>query len=189
MKIRVLYGEKIKNGHKVYTTIEIPDDDYSLMLDADYDMRLAETPELKKKDVTRCNTVQEMFDLMNKNEYNNWHQFDRHYGMPKKPFREDDEDENQIDHMDFVPDNSDEETWEKQADYEYCCDIIRKTLKPKQAEMLISIVLDGVPVKDYAKREGVSAGAISHRMETAIKNFKKAYPESSTFTSSQGYEV
>jgi DNA-directed RNA polymerase specialized sigma24 family protein len=106
--------------------------------------------------------------------------------MPKKPFRKDAEAEDESDHMDYLPDNSDEETREKQAEYEYVCDIIRKTLKEKQAELLIAIVLDGVSVSEYAKREGVSVSAISHRMETAMKNFKKVFPKSSTYPSSQG---
>ena len=48
MKIRVLYEEHIKNGHKVYTTIDIPDGDYSVMLDIDYEQRLAEAEPEKK---------------------------------------------------------------------------------------------------------------------------------------------
>ena len=65
MKIRVLYEEHIKNGHKGYTTIDIPDGDYSVMLDIDYEQRLAEAKPEKKAEVKRCETVQEMFDLMN----------------------------------------------------------------------------------------------------------------------------
>ena len=72
MKIRVLYEEHIKNGHKVYTTIDIPDGDYSIMLDIDYEQRLAEAEPEKKAEVKHCETVQEMFDLMNNREYNDW---------------------------------------------------------------------------------------------------------------------
>lgn len=179
MKIRIRYEEK-------FTTIEIPDEDYSLMLDMDYEMRLAETCTDKKDQVKRCENVQQMFDHINKAEYNNRHKFDRHYGMPKKPFRKDDEAEDETDHMDYFPDNSDEEARDKQAEYDYICEIIHKNLKEKQAELLIAIVIDGVSVTDYAKREGVSVSAISHRMETVMNNFKKVFPKSSTFPSSQG---
>ena len=72
MKIKVLYEENIKNGHKNYTTIEIPDGDYSVMLDIDYEQRLAEAKPEKKDEVKRCETVQEMFDLLNSKEYNGW---------------------------------------------------------------------------------------------------------------------
>ena len=187
MKIRVLYEGNIKNGNKKYTTIEIPDGDYSVMLDLDYEKRLAEEKPKKKDKVKRCETVQEILDLMNDNEYNNCRRFHRKLAEPKIPFRKDDEAEDKSDFMDYIPDNSDEEDREKQEEYERVCDIIRKTIKPKQAKMLIAIVLDGVSVSEYAKSEGVTTSAISHRMETAIKNFKKVYPKSSTFTSSKGY--
>lgn len=187
MKVRVLYEDNIKNGYKFYTTIEIPDGDYSIMLEEDYQQRLAEAKPEKKEKVKRCETVQEMLDLMNNKEYNNWRRFNRNLGEPKTPFRKDDEAEDKSDFMDYIPDNSDEEAREKQEEYERVCDIIRKTIKPKQAKMLIAIVLDGVSVSEYAKSEGVTTSAISHRMETAIKNFKKVYPKSSTFTSSKGY--
>ena len=51
---------------------------------------------------------------------------------------------------------------EKQAEYEYICEIIRKTLKEKQAELLIAIVLDGVSVTEYAEREGVTVEVPFH---------------------------
>ena len=48
VKIQILYEENIRNGHKVYTTIDIPDGDYSVMLDIDYEQRLAEAkPEMR----------------------------------------------------------------------------------------------------------------------------------------------
>ena len=86
MKIKVLYEENIKNGHKNYTTIEIPDGDYSVMLDIDYEQRLAEAKPEKKAEVKRCETLQEMFDLMNNKEYNHWRRYHRHLGNPKTPY-------------------------------------------------------------------------------------------------------
>ncbi len=106
MKIRVLYEDNIKNGHKNYTTIEIPDGDYSVMLDIDYEQRLAEANPEKKAEVKRCETLQEMFDLMNNKEYNHWRRYHRHLGNPKTPYRKDDEVE--IDVMDTFADNSQE---------------------------------------------------------------------------------
>ena len=177
MRIRIQSDNK-----SIY--LEVPDEDCTVMIDADYEDRLSSAEEDEMVD---RRTVQEIMDeRFNKPEYNSWHKFDRHRGMPKKQFRKDDEDEDKIDHMDTIPDYSDEESREKQAEYEYVCGILRKNLKPQQAEMLISIVLDGMPVSDYAKREGVSVSAISHRLETAKNNFKKIFPKSSNFTSSQG---
>lgn len=53
MKIRAMYEGNIKNGHPFYTTIEIPDGDYSVMLDLDYEKRLTETNLEKRGEVKR----------------------------------------------------------------------------------------------------------------------------------------
>lgn len=172
MKLKIRYEQK-------YEIVEVNSEEMwvSLSLEGGEDLTQEEKETL----------IQDTFeDRFNKPEYNNWHKFDRHRGMPKKPFRKDNEAEDEIDHMDYFPDNSDEEAREKQAEYEYICEIIRKNLKEKQAELLIAIVMDGISVTEYARREGVTVGAISHRMETAMKNFKKVFPKSSTFPSSQG---
>ena len=193
MKIRIRFDKKL-------TDVEIPDGDYTLMLDADYEMRLAEAPEHKKEKVIRCNTVQEMFDLINKTEYNNWHKFDRYFHDPKKgksviggksffTHREDEEGsaEGVRSVVEYLPDHSDELKRGQVEEYEYICDIIHQTLKPDQAELIIAVYLDGVLATDYAEIKGVSKSAISHRLNTAKKNFKKVFPTSSTFPTSQGY--
>ena len=177
MKIRILYDNKP-------TYLEVPDEDCSIMIDADYWDRRSSAE--YKETVARRSLQEIMEERFNKPEYNNWHKFDRHRGMPKRQFRKDDEGEDETDHMDTLPDYSDEKNREKQEEYEDICDIIRKTLKEKQAELLIAIVMDGVSVTEYAEREGVSVSAISHRIETAIKNFKRVFPKTSTFPSSQG---
>ena len=131
--------------------------------------------------------IQEKFnEEFNKPEFNNWRKHNRRLSMPKKPFRKDDQEVDETDHMDYFPDYSDEIAREKKEEYEHICEIIRKALKEEQAELLIAIVLDGVSVTEYAEREGVSVSAISHRLNTAKKNFKKIYPESSTFPSCHG---
>ena len=131
--------------------------------------------------------IQEKFnEEFNKPEFNNWRKHNRRLSMPKKPFRKDDQEVDETDHMDYFPDYSDEMAREKKEEYEHICEIIRKALKEKQAELLIAIVLDGVSVTEYAEREGVSVSAISHRLDTAKKNFKKIYPKSSTFPSCHG---
>ena len=89
MKIQILYEENIRNGHKEYTTIDIPDGDYSVMLDIDYEQRLAEAKPEKRAEVKRCETVQEMFDLMNKREYNDWRREHRYIDPSPKRKRMD----------------------------------------------------------------------------------------------------
>lgn len=177
MKIRIQHENK-----SIY--LEVPDEDFTLMIEADYEDRLSSAED--KGTVTRRSPQEIMDERFNKPEYNNWHKFDRHRGMPKKPFRKDDQEVDETDHMDYFPDYSDETAREKKEEYEHICEIIRKALKKKQAELLIAIILDGVSVTEYAEREGVSVSAISHRLDTAKKNFKKIYPKSSTFLSCHG---
>lgn len=189
MKIRILYDNKP-------TYLEVADEDCTVMIDADYEDRLSSAED--KETVTRRSAQEIIDERFNKPDYNNWHKFDRHSAATTPPKKLDgkkgytkatDGDESKgvkENTIELYPDNSDEETWEKQAEYEYVCEIIRKALKEKQAELLIAIFLDGVSLTEYAEREGVSKSAISHRLETAKKNFKKIYPKSSTFPSSQG---
>jgi len=46
-------------------------------------------------------------------------------------------------------------------------------LKPEHRDVIRAVYFRGVPVGDYAKREGVSQPAISQRLATAIKKLKK----------------
>ena len=177
MKIRIQHENK-----SIY--LEVPDEDFTLMIDTDYEDRLSCAED--KKTVTRRSPQEIMDERFNKPEYNNWHKFDRHRGMPKKPFRKDDESEDATDHMDYLPDNTSEVAWGKKEDYECYCEIIRSILKPKHSEPFIAVYLDGTSMTDYAKSVGVSKSAISHRLATAKKNLKKVFPESSTFPSCHG---
>ena len=177
MKIRVLYEENIKNGHKVYTTIEIPDNDFSIMLDIDYEQRLAEAKPEKKAEVKRCETVQEMLDLMNSKEYNNWRRFHRHLGDPKTPYRKDDESEDETDVMDTIADNSQEIERAYQDEYEDVCQWIRKILGNKQdwADMFIAVRIDGMSIREYASSIGVNENNITQKLKRATKKLEQEY--------------
>ncbi|MEK5392992.1 sigma-70 family RNA polymerase sigma factor [Margalitia sp. FSL K6-0131] len=174
MRFSVRYEEKIQ-------TIELNDEETEQMW-----VSLSLVGEgLSKSNKERL--IQDAFnDKYNKPEYNNWHKFDRHRGMPKKPFRKDNESEDATDHMDYLPDNTHEVARNKKEDYEYYCEIIRSILKPKHSEPFIAVYLDGMTMTEYAKREGVSKSAISHRLDTAKKNLRKVFPDSSTFPSCHG---
>ncbi len=175
MKIRVLYEDNIKNGHKNYTTIEIPDGDYSVMLDIDYAQRLEEAKPEKKAEVKRCETVQEMFDLMNNKEYNQWRRYHRHLGNPKTPYRKDDEVE--IDVMDTFADNSQEIERNHQDEYESVCQWIRTALVKKQdwADMFIAVRIDGMSIREYASSIGVNENNITQKLKRATKKLEQEY--------------
>jgi len=172
MKIRVLYEDNIKNGHKNYTTIEIPDGDYSVMLDIDYEQRLAEAKPEKKAEVKRCETLQEMFDLMNNKEYNHWRRYHRHLGNPKTPYRKDDEVE--IDVMDTFSDNSQEIERNHQDEYESVCKWIRSTLskKPEWADAFIAVRINGISIREYATFIGASENNITQKLKRAKQKLR-----------------
>ena len=173
MKIRVLYEDNIKNGHKNYTTIEIPDGDYSVMLDIDYEQRLAEAKPEKKEEVKRCETLQEMFDLMNNKEYNHWRRYHRHLGNPKTPYRKDDEVE--IDVMDTFADNSQEIERIQESEREEAYQWIRKALGKKQdwADMFIAVRMEGMSIREYASSIGASENNITQKLKRATQKLRK----------------
>ncbi|WP_201788821.1 hypothetical protein [Heyndrickxia oleronia] len=107
MKIRIMYDNKP-------TYLEVPDEDFTLMIDADHEDRLSCAED--KETITRRSPQEIMDERFNKPDYNNWHKFDRNRGMPKKPFRKDDQAVDETDHMDYFSDNTDEETREKKEE-------------------------------------------------------------------------
>lgn len=175
MKINILYEENMKNGHRNYTTIEIPDGNYSTMIEIDYQQRLAEAPDDKKNQVKKCETVQEVLDLMNKREYNNWHKEHRHRGIVNKPFHKDDEDDDNSDGIDTVADNSQEEERNRQYEYEALCQKIRAVLKPEFAEVIIAVCLDDMTPEEYATLTGAKREAIYKRLQRAKKKFREVF--------------
>ena len=172
MKINILYEENMKNGHKKYTTIEIPDGDYSMMIEIDCQQRLAEAPEDKKEQVKKCETVQEVFDLMNKREYNSWHTENRHRTEIRAPFT-DDESEEEIDGLDYVADNTDEEKRDYKFEYEALCQKIREVLTPEYADVLIATALDDVTPEEYANMHDLKRDTVYKRLQRAKKKYLK----------------
>lgn len=196
LKIRVLYEENIKNGHKVYTTIDVPDGDYTVMLDVDYEKRLAEADPDKKDQVKRCNTVQEVFDIMNDNEYNNWRKHHRHQGNYKGQDYEDDGTEDGGEGggswseplMSEVADDrvfrKDEIERDQKDTDEANRQFIRSKLKPDIAEIFIATKYDGMKIRDYAKKIAKSEDEVeriennlTQKLNRAAKKLAVAYPE------------
>ena len=175
MKLRIRFD-------KYFQTIELNEKEteemwISLSIEEDYDSQ-----EEKEK------LIQEKIDEeFNKPEYNNYRKHNRRTSMPKKPYRKDEQGEDLADHMDYIPDYTDLENQDKKNEYEYYCQLLRKNLSHKQAEAFIAVYLDGIPANEYAESIGVHKSAISHRISSAKKKLKKIFPDTSTFTSSQGY--
>ncbi len=119
----------------------------------------------------------EVDERLNKPEYNNWHKFDRHM-LKRNTVSCDGE---QVDVFDLIPDNTDEEEHDKKDEYEAVCQLLHKCLKPEQAEIIIAIHIDKIPQQEYAAMLGITPSAVSQRLKTAEKNFKKYFSENLKF--------
>jgi len=190
MKLRILYEDNIKNGHKVYTEIEVPDGDYSVTLDLDYQQRLAETKPEKKHEVKRCSTLQEVYDIMNDREYNQWRKAHRYLGNYTGQENEEDGTEAGDEEgggwceplMSEVADDrifrKDELKREEDADYEDICQWVRSVCGKKQnwADAFIAVRMDGKSVNDYAAEIGVKdASVVSKWLGRVQKKLQEEY--------------
>ena len=124
----------------------------------------------------------------NKPEYNNWHKETRHIDhkpMAKKlngktgyvlPSQSDNSMENLLITSDA--------NLLRNMEYEDLCELIRRVTKPKYADMIIRIVLDGISREEYANE-------IDDKYDNVVKRFRRAikFLKTSFFTSSQGYPI
>lgn len=135
-----------------------------------YDKNLSE----KELELLIQGTWDERF---NKPEYNNLHKFERHRGLSSK--RSSEEDVILEPQMDEVKDPTIfcKEEMERNDNWQYdeVCRRIRRILKQSIAEMVISIALDGMSVREYADLTGDIANNVSHRYRRAIKKLKNNY--------------
>ena len=185
MKIKVLYEDNIKNGHKFYTTIEITDGDYSVMLDIDYEQRLAEAKPEKKAEVKRCETVQEVFDLLNKREYNSSRRATRHIDANPKMKKMNGErgyiqaepDDKTFNIMDYLCTSSDEDSRCRDYENEEITGWIRGVLakKPEWADAFIAVRINGMSIREYASSIGADENNITQKLKRATKKLQKEY--------------
>lgn len=146
----------------------------TLSIEADEDMTQEEKEQL----------IQDEWDKQfNRPEYNNWHKETRHIDPTPKRKRMDgrvgyicaDEDDASFDIMDYLNTYDPTEDYEKDFEYEACCERIRAAVKPAQADMLIAIILDGMAVEEYAESIGDTANNVSHRYRRALKKLEKVF--------------
>ena len=184
MKIRIRYENEIQR-------LEVDRDEMWVSLS------LGSTEGLTASEMEK--RIQDRFDeVFNRPDYNNWHRHDRHSTGTAAPKRldgkkgfvqisDEESDEPADNTIDLFPDNTDEVMRDEQYEYEALCALLRKRLKPDQAELLIAVHINKVPKQEYAARLGITPSAVSHRLETAEKNFKKIFPTSSSFRLSRGF--
>ena len=177
MKIRIRYETQI-------TTIDVPEEEFDLMIRLDYEKQLAEA---KDPAAVRRRTPQEIMDeRFNRPDYNNWQTFHRHWDADAIPptaegigcrMAPEPDDDGQRHHftMDEFPDLA---TLERQKAAEQDEEVrawIRRKMKPDYAEMLISIHMDGISVTEYAVRTSEKRDTVYHRLERAEKFFEEIF--------------
>ena len=152
--------------------LEIPNHEFEQMLENDYRYRVANAVD---GEIVERRTVQEIFDELNSEELSSWRKHNRRL----IPVKAGDEETSEMDMMDLVIDVSQVEQHQRQENYEAQCQWLRERLNPDQAEMMITISLDGMRVKDYANKINDDLWRVYKRYDYAKKILKedlKDYP-------------
>lgn len=159
MKIKIRYNNE-------FQTLEVDRDEMWVSL------ALGNSDELSVKEMEK--NIQDKFnEMFNRPEYNNWHRYNRHNtgkAVPKRldgkkgciQISDEETDISATNTIDLFPDNTDAECREMQDDYEAICGLLRKHLKPEQAELLIQVHINKKPKQVYATELGITPSAISH---------------------------
>ena len=125
--------------------------------------------------------VQHAFDeTFNQPEYNNWHRYYRHIGYTAA---KEDEDGHPVDpNVPLMKEmvepwtlNYMDESIERDFNREKLIEKLRDVLKPKQADMVITIQVDGWSVEEYAELIGDTPNNVSHRYRRALKKLQKYF--------------
>lgn len=160
--------------------LEVPDEDFTVMIDAEYEDRLSSAE--NKETVTRRSPQEIMDERFNRPEYNNWHKFDRHRGYSKaKPNDEGEELDTSEPLIKEVADarvfQKDEINRNYQYEYEDVCKWIRKALGKKQdwADMFIAVRIDGMSIREYASSIGADENNITKKLKRATKKLEQEY--------------
>lgn len=122
--------------------------------------------------------IQEEIDKRyNRPDYNNYHKHYRHWGMPKKTYRRDDEEADETDGLDQIPDGSFEEAIRLREEYEDVLMRLESALpdKPEWVSILKAIDLDGMSIREYAKQAGESENNITQKRKRALNRLKKVW--------------
>ena len=175
MKITICYDDR-------KTTIDIPEEDFTLMIQTDYEERRAAADDPAS---VQPRSPQEIIeDQFNKPDYNKWRRYWRHTDENARPprldhktvgFSDDLEGEDEPHHftIDEFPDMALPLEMDRQESYREQCAMLRRRLKPDYAEMIIAIHLDGTSINDYAARIGDHPNNVSHRLKREDKKLMK----------------
>ena len=175
MKIKVRYEDQM-------TTIDVPEEDFTVMVQLDYQKRLANAEDPSS---IAPRSPQEIIDeRINRPDYNNWRKHWRHTDADPVPtseggtrfsssFDTDSPEHNGGFTMDDFPDIAGASAQANRENYEALCEYLRSVLKRDYAEMMIAIHLDGMSHIEYAALVGDKPNNISHRLQRAEKKLKE----------------
>ena len=178
MKIRVRYDNQI-------TCIDVPEEEFTLMIQADYDERRAAADD---PSTIKPRSPQEIIEeRFNRPDYNNWHRHWRHTDDDAIPRRLDhkvgfigDHPDDAGNHgershfdVDAFPDTAGQYAGEQRDSYQEQCEMLRRVLKPDYADMIIAVHLDGLSLIEYAAMIGDKPNNVSHRLQRAEKKLKE----------------
>ncbi len=174
MEIKVRYENQV-------TTIQVPEEDFTVMIEMDYQERCAAADD--PASITR-RTPQEILDTeINRPDYNNWHRHWRHTDGDAIPPRLDhkagflsrNQDDSGAPHhytVEDFPDVAGPLRQLTEESYEETCALVRRVLKPSYADMVIAIHIDGMKIVEYAALISDKPDNVSHRLHRAEKKLK-----------------
>lgn len=122
--------------------------------------------------------LQDAFEeRFNRPEYNNYHKHTRHWGMPKKAYKRDDEDADETDGLEQIPDNSDEEARNRRYEREDVKERLEKALpgKGEWVDILMAVDVNGESIRSYAERTGQDENNVTQKRKRALKKLKKNF--------------
>ncbi len=126
-----------------------------------------------KPETVQPRTPQEIMDEVNRELENSHRRTVRHYGEPKVPYHKDDEEEPNP--WDNIPDYSEERKRQNREDYEEMCQTLHKLLKPEYAEIIIAVVLNEIPMEEFAAMHGLTYDNAAKRLQRAKKKFLEKF--------------
>lgn len=142
----------------------VSDEECRTMVKHDLEIRRASSD---RPETVQPRTPQEIMDEFNRELENSHRRVVRHYGELKVPYHKDDEDEPNP--WDNIPDNSDERNRQNREDNEELCQTLHKLLKSEYAEIIIAVVLNDIPLEEFAGMHGLTYDNAAKRLQRAKK--------------------
>jgi len=146
MKIKMMYDGK--RSMRV-VTLDVEEEEFAAMVEKDYALRLKSA---SPDEEVKPRKPMEIIDEMNLLEIKSWRKLNEKLDAYHAPNYKYEDEELSSDFADCIPDFTQLNEMKEREAYEELCQKIKNLLKPKQADMVISICLDGMSVKEYAKK-------------------------------------